>query len=55
MQCPNYEGHIDPEELFEIHDGVMECPTRDETIRHVVDEGSYKGAAQQKLEIVDYE
>jgi hypothetical protein len=57
MKCPQCDDHFSYQHIFD-SDGAeegepFECPLCSELIRMVVDEGTYMGAQDKHLEIVD--
>ncbi|GAB2189447.1 hypothetical protein MAH1_10550 [Sessilibacter sp. MAH1] len=56
MRCPNCDSGISYYFLEEggvEEGGEFECPSCQIQLRHIVDEGTYNGAQEKTLEIVD--
>ena len=53
MKCPACDEHIDIEDWYS--DAPFECPECGAYLRLIVDESTYKGATDSRLEIAENE
>ena len=54
-KCHNCDYYFNDDELDELEDvGDIECSSCEKAIRLVRDEGTYLGACQKRLELMDF-